>query len=225
MEPETPIRLLIVDDHVVVAEAMKNLLEIDGFARVVATATSAEEAVVLVERVSCDVVLLDIALPRGDGISCARALRGRVPDVRILVLSMHGEEGVVREALEAGVNGYILKSASCAEVKRAVVDVHAGHFHIAPRLAGLLLGSAHRPPAPPPVSDAFKTLSARERDVLTLIAKGSSNQEAAAHLGLTVNTVKAHLKSIYRKLDVKDRVGMMLHAMKRGLIETPVASP
>lgn len=221
MPTERPIRLMMVDDHPVVRDGMKSLLELDGFATVVATASSAEEALVMIDRVACDLVLLDIGLPRGDGIWCARAMRARLPEQRILVLSMHSDEHILRDALEAGVNGYVLKSASFDEVKRAITDVHAGHTHIEPRLAGVLLGRSRLRSTPAPAADAAKILSARERDVLTHIASGKTNQEVADLLGLTVNTVKAHLKSIYRKLDVSDRVQVVLHAIRLGIVDAP----
>lgn len=218
-----PIRLMMVDDHPVVRDGMKSLLELDGFATVVATASSAEEALMIIERVQCDLVLLDIGLPRGDGVWCARSIRERLPDQRILVLSMHADEHILQAALEAGVNGYILKSASFDEVKRAITDVNAGHTHIEPRLAGVLLGRNRQRQASAPVADATKILSARERDVLAHIASGKTNQEVADLLGLTVNTVKAHLKSIYRKLDVSDRVQVVLQAIRLGIVDVPDA--
>lgn len=220
---DTPIRLVLVEDHAVVREGMKGLLELDGFAKVVASTASAEEALAALDRVTCDVVVLDISLPRSDGLSCARRIRDTRPGLRTLILSMHTEPDMVREALEAGASGYVLKSASFDEVKRAISDVHSGHVYVEPRLAGALLTPAARPPAPAPAPLPHATkrgLSARETQVLEMLARGHSNQAIAEALGLTVNTVKAHVKSVYRKLGITSRVGVVTNAMRLGLIDT-----
>jgi DNA-binding NarL/FixJ family response regulator len=216
---EAPIRIVMVDDHAVVRDGMKSLLELDGFAKVVATAATAEEAVATLRRVTCDVVLLDIGLPRSDGIWCATAIRTVNPSQKILVLSMHSDEDVLRQALDAGVNGYILKSASFDEVKRALADVHAGHLYVEPRLAGLLLTRSQKRPEGEASQMLVKGLSEREREVLALTARGRTNQEIAASLGLSLNTVKAHLKNIYRKCGVSDRVQVVLCAMRLGIVD------
>lgn len=219
MVSEVPIRIVMVDDHAVVRDGMKSLLELDGFAQVVATATTAEEAVATLRRVTCDVVLLDIGLPRSDGIWCATAIRATNPAQKILVLSMHTDEEVLRQAIDAGVNGYILKSASFDEVKRALADVHAGHLYVEPRLAGLLLTRSQKRADSAEERTLTRGLSDREREVLALTARGRTNQEIAATLGLSLNTVKAHLKNIYRKCGVNDRVQVVLCALRMGIVD------
>lgn len=217
---DIPIRLVLVEDHAVVREGMKGLLELDGFAKVVAMAASAEEALAVLGRVSCDVVVLDISLPRSNGLACARKIRDLNPTLRTLVLSMHTEAEMVAEALSAGASGYVLKSASFDEVKRAIKDVHDGHTYVEPRLAGALLNrGATRLSAPPP--PPARPLSAREKEVLALLTQGHTNQGIADALGLTVNTVKAHVKSVYSKLDINNRAAVVTSAIRLGLIDPP----
>jgi DNA-binding NarL/FixJ family response regulator len=213
MKPE-PIRVLLVDDHVVVRDGIKSLLEHDGFAQVVGVASTAKMAQCLVETTSCNLVVLDMGLPDSDGIACTRQMLTVRPDLRVLILSMHADIRLLTEAMEAGIKGYVLKTASYVDLRRAICEVHEGHTYVEPRLAGLLFERARGTPS---ALSPLDSLSQREREILTMAARGLNNHEIAESLILTVSTVKTHLRGIYRKCQVKDRVQAVLFAIRHGL--------
>mgnify|MGYP006277373519 CR=1 FL=1 len=217
MTTESPIRICMVDDHLVVRDGMRTLLELSGMVNVVCTAVSAEEALEVVACCACDLVLMDQELPVHDGIWCTREIKRRWPEMKVLMLTMHADEQLVADAVEAGADGYLLKSASRDEVLRALRDVHEGRTYVDPRVAGSLVARLRRGPVettrlPPP------PLSPRELEILSLAAGGNNNKDIADKLGLAQNTVKTHLRSIYRKCGVPDRLQAVLFAMRNGLV-------
>lgn len=210
----------MVDDHEVVRDGLRTLLELAGGVTVVGTAESAEAALEMVDARSCDLVLLDLELTAKNGIWCARALKERHPGLRVLVLTMHADERLVADAVEAGADGYLLKSASRDEVFRAMREIHAGGTYIDPRVSGSLVvrlrqGKPSEAELPHPAS--LVQLSRREREILTMAAQGMNNKDIAERLGVAQNTIKTHLRSIYRKCGVPDRLQAVLYAMRNGL--------
>jgi DNA-binding NarL/FixJ family response regulator len=217
-------RIVMVDDHLVVRDGLKTLLEISGIAQVVGAATCAEEAIGLVGQTPCDLILLDIELPSNDGIWCTRELKSRHPHLPILILTMHSDDRLVVEALQAGADGYLIKSASFEEVVRALRDLHAGKTYVDPRVARSLLTELRR--ERPKEGDAVPgKLSPREHEILVLAATGLNNKDIAERLTLTQNTVKTHLRSIYRKCGVPDRVQAVLYALRNGMVPGDTAEP
>ncbi|PVE62963.1 response regulator [Microbacterium testaceum] len=196
------IRVLVADDHSMVREGLASVLAADGDITVTATAANGAEALAAAGD-GVDVVVMDLSMPVMDGVAAPRAIRAAHPGIRVLVLTSFGDRDQVRRAVAAGATGYQLKDAEPAELRAAVRAVAAGHAPLDPRVAGALL---------PEAGDADAGLSAREREVLRLVAEGRANKQVAAVLGITERTVKAHLGSIFRQIGVADRTSAALWA-------------
>lgn len=205
-----PIRLLIVDDHAIVRDGLRGILEQEADLEVVGEAADGLEAVTVAGRLRPDVVLMDLRMPRLGGAEAIRRLRQEVPDARVLVLTTYDTDSDVLPAVEAGATGYLLKDAGRADLVDAVRATADGRAVLAPSAAGALMGHVR--------ASAQEELSRRELEVLTLVARGASNRAAAAELFITVATVKTHLQHIFTKLDVNDRAGAVSAAHQRGLL-------
>jgi DNA-binding NarL/FixJ family response regulator len=210
------IRLLIVDDHPVVRDGLRGMLTGDGEFEVVGEAADGAEAVTLAEALRPDVVLMDLRMPGTDGVRAIGMLRDRGVAARVLVLTTYDTDSDVLPAIEAGATGYLLKDTPREELFRAVRAAARGEAVLSPSVATRLLGQVRSP--------AREPLSQRELEVLGLIARGSTNREAAAHLFISEATVKTHLLHIYGKLGVKDRAAAVAVAFDRGLL-TPGSGP
>ena len=201
------IRVAVFDDHAMIREGLVALLEMQDDLEVVGEAGDGESALELYRQQRPDVALVDLRMPRKDGVAVIRALRSEFPRCRLLVLTTYdGEEDVAR-ALQAGARGYLLKEADRAALTDAIRAVHAGQRYIPPELAVRAL------PRP-----AEETLSDREMDVLRQIAAGRSNKQIGETLGITENTVKGHVNHLLGKLGAEDRTQALVVALKRGLI-------
>jgi len=204
------IRVVLADDHAVVRQGLSRLL--GGFDEVelVGTASDGEEAVELAEREQPDVVLLDLQMPKLDGIGATRRIREVAPEARVVVLTDFSDREGIIDAFDAGATGYLLKDAEPAELLRAVQAAAAGDSPLAPRAARLLLESRTERQ---PVDD----LTEREREVLRLVAEGLPNKLIARRLEISEKTVKAHLTSVFRRIGVDDRTQAALWATRHGL--------
>lgn len=208
-----PLRLVIVDDHPVVRDGLRGMLGDQADLEIVGEAASGAEALTVVAAVRPDVVLTDLRMPGPSGGALIRLLLERVPTVRVLVLTTHDTDSDVLPAVEAGAIGYLLKDAPREELFRAVRAAARGETILAPSVAALLLSRMR------PRSRLTETrLSAREREVLALIAQGRTNREAAAALYISEATVKTHLQHIYAKLEVPDRAAAVSAAHQRGIL-------
>ncbi|TQJ31311.1 response regulator transcription factor [Microbacterium sp. SLBN-146] len=196
------IRVIVVDDHAMVREGLAAVLTVDGDIDVVALAANGADAVALVEEFTPDVVVMDLSMPVMDGVTATRGVRAASPDTRVLVLTSFTDRERVRRALEAGATGYQLKDAEPADLRVAVRAVRAGHAPLDARIAGALLPS-ERPD---------EQLSAREREVLELVAQGLANKQIASLLGISERTVKAHLGNVFREIGVADRTSAAMWA-------------
>ena len=204
------IRVLVVDDHRVVRSGLELLLGSADGIEVVGTADNGAEAVAQVGPTAPDVVLMDLSMPEMDGVEATRRITADHPDVRVLVLTSLGEQSKVRAAVEAGASGYLLKDSEPDALVNAVRAAGAGEVPLDPRVAGALLpGRAGTP---------VDRLSAREREVLTLVGKGMANKQIARQLGIAEKTVKAHLTQVFRAIDVADRTQAALWAERNGLL-------
>ncbi len=214
-----PIRVLVVDDHVVVREGLRHVLGAgEGFA-VVAEAGTGAEALALAADQRPDVVLLDLTMPGMSGLDVTAALRERLPQVRVLVLSMHEQDEYVIAAIRGGAHGYVLKDAGPAELRAAIRAVHggAGYFSaaVAERLGAAVRGEA--PVAAP--RDRLERLTPREREVLALVATGLTNRDIAARLGISPRTVESHRESVMKKLSLRTVADLTRFALQSGLVE------
>jgi DNA-binding NarL/FixJ family response regulator len=205
-----PIRLLIVDDHPVVRDGLRGIFEGDEEFDVVGEASDGGEGVEAADRLRPDVILMDLRMPGGDGASAIRELGARGNPARVLVLTTFDTDSDVAPAIQAGATGYLLKDSPRDALLRAVRAAYNGESVLAPSVASRLMSQMRAP-----ASDA---LSARELEVLTLIAQGETNRGAAARLFISEATVKTHLLHIYEKLDVNDRAAAVATAYERGLL-------
>jgi DNA-binding NarL/FixJ family response regulator len=203
------ITVLIADDHPIVRDGLRGIFTGRGF-EVVGEAANGAEAVALAERLHPDVVLMDLRMPGTDGVAAITELARLGNPARVLVLTTYDTDSDVVPAIEAGATGYLLKDAPREDLFRAVEAAARGEAVLSPAVAGRLMGRMRRP--------AQEALSQRELEVLTLVARGSTNKEAAKKLFISEATVKTHLIHVYTKLGVKDRAAAVAVAFERGLL-------
>jgi DNA-binding NarL/FixJ family response regulator len=204
------IRLLIVDDHPVVRDGLTGMFRGEPEVEVLGQAADGAEAVARAEELRPDVILMDLRMPEMDGVSAIARLAERGVPARVLVLTTYETDSDVLPAIEAGATGYLLKDAPRAELLRAVRAAARGEAVLSPSVASRVLGQVRSP--------AEEPLSGRELEVLELVARGSTNREAAAKLFISEATVKTHLVHIYGKLGVKDRAAAVAAGYDRGLL-------
>jgi DNA-binding NarL/FixJ family response regulator len=206
--PDSPITVLLVDDHVLVRRGFRRLLEDDPEIRVVGEAEDGQQAVELAAELRPHVVVMDFALPSMNGAVAARQILRNAPQTAILILSMHAEPAYVRTCLEAGARGYLLKNAMDLEMVSAVRQVAAGQQVLDPRL-----GTVDEPE-----TGESAELSTRELEVLQLIVHGKSNKEIATVLGLSANTVAVHRANIMQAFGIHNTAELVVYAIRRGLV-------
>ena len=207
-----PIRVLVVDDHAVVREGLRSFLELQDGIEVAGEAADGAEALDVAERIRPDVVLMDLVLPRLDGLAAMRALRERLPRTRVVVLTSFFDDEKLLPALRAGAAGYLLKNAEPQEVARAVRAAHAGEALLDPVVAARLVEALAGGEEP------LDRLTPREREVLELIGRGFPNKLIARELGVSEKTVKTHVGNVLAKLGVTDRTQAAVVAVRAGLV-------
>jgi two-component system NarL family response regulator len=218
---EQLIRVLIADDQAVFRRGLNVVLEVEKDIDVVAEAEDGEEAAAKAEEIAPDVVLMDVRMPRVNGIEAARRIREVLPSTRILMLTVSDEEEDLFDAIKAGANGYLLKDVSVEEVGSAIHSVMQGESRISPSMAAKLLNefntlakvAAEREQLPAPV------LTARELEVLKLVARGMSNKDVADCLFISENTVKNHVRNILEKLHLHSRMEAVMYAVRKRLLD------
>jgi DNA-binding NarL/FixJ family response regulator len=203
---------LLADDHLVVREGLRSLLEAAGF-KVVGEARDGREALKLARMLEPEVTVMDIGMPGLNGVDACRELLREVPEMRIIVLTVHGEDAYVIEALRSGARGYVLKTQAGSDLVRAIGEVTQGRIYLSPSVSSavvqaFLAGSTS--PADP--------LTPREREVLQLVAEGRSTKEVAGILGVSVKTAETHRTRLMTKLDIHHTAGLVHYAIRRGLI-------
>jgi NarL family two-component system response regulator LiaR len=213
-----PIRVLIVDDHAVVREGLRTFLQLQDRIEVVGEAGDGEEALEQAGRLQPDVILMDLVMPRLDGVSAMRELRRRASPSRVIVLTSFLDDDRLIPAIEAGAAGYLLKNVEPAELARAVRAAHAGEALLDPTVAARLVQTIAARPSPSPSGMGSQRLTRREREVLELIAHGRSNKRIALELDISEKTVKTHVGHVLAKLGVSDRTQAALLAVQEGLV-------
>jgi len=220
------VKVMVVEDQPQILKSLIKLLQESAEVEVISSALSGESALAELQKTRPDVILQDLGLPRMSGIEVTREVKKRWPGVEVLVFTVFDEEEKVIEAVKAGASGYLLKGASSAKVIEAIREVHAGGSVIQPSLARRLLRHFHVPEDPKAAAAAAlreepptRPLTEREIEILRLIAKGLSNNEAAHVLDLSRATVRTHLEHIYEKLEVTNRVEAVTEGLRKGIIE------
>jgi DNA-binding NarL/FixJ family response regulator len=212
------LRILIAEDHTVVRQGLRRILQEQPGWEVVGEAANGRDAVRQTVRLKPDVAILDIAMPQLGGIEAARQINRRVPNVQIVILSMFSEEAYILRALEAGAHGYLLKDSADEDLVRAVSEIAQGRSFFSPLVARVVLDEHVRHAAEKGATDRYDSLSEREREVFQLMAEGHTNKEIAELLCISPGTVETHRAHIMHKLDLHSRAEAVLYAVRRGVI-------
>ena len=207
------IQVLLADDHQIVRQGLKGLLEREGF-KVVGEATDGREAVRLAGKNHPDVAVLDLVMPALNGVDAAREMLRSAPRLKAILLTMHTEDPYVLEALRAGVSGYVLKTQAADDLVQAIREVTRGSIYLSPGISRTVVDAYRSKTDLPP-----DPLSPREREVLQLVAEGKTTKEVAAILGISVKTGESHRTRIMSKLNIHETAGLVRYAIRRGLIQ------
>jgi len=216
-----PTRILIADDHAVVRSGLRLILGTQPDLEVIGEASTGEEAVEKVIALRPDILLLDIAMPGLNGLEAARQIRQQAPQVRIIVLTIYDDEAYLRQFLEMGAAGYVLKKAADTELVDAIRIVERGEAFVYPSLMRQVIDSYLKQPPPSHDRKATAELSAREMEVLRLVALGYTAQQVADQLYISVSTVQTHRAHIMEKLGFRSRAQLVRYALARGLLQEP----
>lgn len=218
-QPERPIRLLICDDQAIVCEGLRAILTPIPQIEVVGIASDGADAIARVQMDQPDLVLMDLKMPKMNGIQATRIIREQFPNIRVMVLTTYDTDEWVIDAIRNGASGYLLKDTPQEELVRAIIDTAGGLSHIDPHVAGKLLDHISHQPGPVyPDQKLISQLSDREREVLRLLATGLSNAEIAESLFLSDGTVKNYVSALFSKLGVADRTRAAILAIRSGLV-------
>jgi DNA-binding NarL/FixJ family response regulator len=213
-----PIRVLLVDDHRILREGVRALLAGKPGIKVVGEAADGENALLQVDGVKPDVVLMDMVMPGLGGLEATARIKARHPEVVVLIMSMHDNDEYVQQVIKAGASGYVLKGVTGDDLVRAIKAVHEGASFVDPAIAAKLVEDyVHRVRGDLP-SDPQELLTPREQEILVLVAEGHSNHEIAARLFLSKKTVETHRANTMRKLDLHDVTELVKYALRRGII-------
>lgn len=207
---------MIADDHSMIREGLKNLLELDGDIQVISEAVDGEDCLDKLQVVKPDVLLLDINMPKKNGLEVLKTLKTRRSKLKVLVLTVHNEIEYLMKAVDIGVNGYVLKDSESAELKKAIFTVADGETYIQPSLIPALNAKMIETNKD---AEKIKSLTKRELDVLKLLAVGMFNKEVGKRLEISERTVKNHVSNIFKKLEVTDRTQAAVFAIRNNLVQ------
>jgi two-component system response regulator NreC len=212
------IRVFLVDDHTVVRQGLRRILESDEEIEIVGEAGDGRTAIDLVQKLRPHVVVMDVAMPELNGIEATRQILKRVEGAKVLVLSMHGDDVYVRQALKAGARGYLLKDSEDLDLIKAVKAIRAGGSFFSPPVSKVVLSGYLGDKVDGEAEDGVARLTDREREVLQLIAEGKTNKEVAHALSVSVNTVETHRKHIMEKLDLHNTAELVRFAIRTKIV-------
>jgi DNA-binding NarL/FixJ family response regulator len=208
-----PIRIVLADDHVLVRQGLKSLLEREGF-QVVAEASDGQEALCHVESFQPDIAIMDISMPILNGLNAAKGMSRSSPKTKTILLTQHDEGQYIREALEAGVKGYVLKNQVASDLLQAIRQVSRGQVYLSPGVSSAVMEAYQSK------SEKSKNpLTLRERQVLQLIAEGKSTKDVASLLGISVKTAESHRTRLMQKLDIHETASLVLYAVRHGIVQ------
>jgi two-component system response regulator NreC len=214
----TGLRILLADDHTLLRQGLRKILQERPDWEVVAEAGDGREAVRQTLAVQPDIAILDIGMPLLNGIEATRQIVRRLPDIHVLILSMHANEAYIIQALKAGAKGYLLKDSADTDLIRGVTAVASGKSFFSPAVSKVMLDDYVRHLTEKGIADRFDSLSEREREIFQLVAEGHSNKEIAELLSISPTTVETHRAHILQKLDVHNTAELVLYAVRRGVI-------
>lgn len=224
MKPLPRITVLLADDHMVVREGLRKLLEAESDIEVIGEASTGRQSVAMTKELLPDVVVMDIAMPQLNGLEATRQIRQSVPGAKVLILSAHSDDAYVEHVTALGAAGYLIKQTSAHFLSEAIRVVHRGGTFFSPSVARRM--DRHRTQVPADRKGRFGAavarLTAREVEVLQLIAEGGANKQIAAELGISIKTVEKHRDHLMQKLDIHDTAGLTRYAIEAGIIESSV---
>ena len=210
------IKIMIADDHVLCREGIKKLLECDNTIEVISEVSNGEECLLELSKLSPDILLLDIAMPKVDGMEVLKEIKKKRYPVKVLIVTAHNEIEYLIKAYDLGTDGYIVKDSDSKELKRAIINLIDGKTYIQPNLLPLL---NNRLLIRNLEKDKLDTLTKREKEMLVYIAKGMFNKEIAMELKISERTVKNHISNLFKKIDVNDRTQAAVFAIKNDLVK------
>ncbi|MDF2942831.1 MAG: hypothetical protein K0S01_1689 [Herbinix sp.] len=212
-----PVNVMIADDHSMVREGIKQLLELDGDIKVIKEANSGKQCIDLLDEAQTDVLLLDINMPNMNGLQVLQHIRETKKNVKVLILTIHNEVEYLMRAVEIGVDGYVLKDSDSSVLKKAIFCVNRGEIYIQPELTPLLKIKMEEKNNN--INNYDETLTKREIEVLKLLAEGLFNKEIAYMLAISEKTVKNHVSNIFKKINVSDRTQAAVYAIRNNFVE------
>lgn len=211
------IKVLIADDHAIVRTGLRALLNSEPSMKLVGEATGGYEAIELAGKSNADILVLDISMPDLDGISVTKKIKSQFPDLRILILTVHEDEALLREAIRVGAAGYILKRAAETELISAIRAIIGGDLYVDPSMVRVLLSDEIEPIATSP--ESAEPLTHREKEILKLIVQGYTNRQTGEELNISTRTVEGHRANLVAKLGLHSRVELVRYAREQGLID------
>ena len=213
-----PIRVIVADDHTILREGVCSLLALQDDIEVVGEASDGVEALELLGKAAVDVVIMDMVMPRMNGLEATREIKRRWPGVKILILSMYDDDAYVQQVIQAGASGYVLKRVATEDLVQAIREVHSGASFLYPPIAAKLIDDYRRVISGDAPPGTVGVLTPREQEVLRLIAEGNTNQDIADILGLSRKTVESHRGNIMRKLQLHDVTDLVKYAIRKGVV-------
>lgn len=221
MANERDIRILIADDHTIVRQGLKKLLEEEQGIEVIGEATDGRDAVTKAMDLMPDIVLMDLSMPGLHGLEAARQISKRLPKTRVLILSMHKNEAYVLQSLQAGASGYILKDSASEEVATAIRSVYRGDSYLSPSISRVVIEDYLRlsSPGASGTKSLYDTLTVREREIFQLLAEGLKNQEISERLHVSVKTVETHRAHIMEKLNLNNIAELVKYSIEIGIVQ------